>query len=80
MYNSSIFDSATDSTVNIPSMSTIVPNDTITLTSKMNTAKVVSTLTSAPPDDEDDVDWQAKDEIDHGVVMRDQTTKQGYMP
>ena len=81
MYNSSIFESATDSTVNTPSMSTAVPNDITTLTSltsKINTVKIVSTSTYAPaPDDDDDDDWQAKDETDHGVVMRDQTTKQG---
>lgn len=72
----------TDSTVYVPSTSTIVPNDTTTLTSltsKMNTAKVVSTSTSAPlpPDDDHDDDWQTKDETDDGVVMREQTTKRG---
>ena len=73
----------TDSTINVPSTCTIVPNDTTTLTSltsKMNTAKVVSTSTSAPllpDDDDDDDDWQIKDETDDGVVMREQTTKRG---
>ena len=70
----------TDSTVNVPSTSTIVPNDTTTLTSltpKMNTAKVVSTSTSAPLSPDDDDDWLTKDETDDGVVMREQTTKRG---
>ena len=76
----------TDSTINVPSTCTVVPNDITTLTSltsKMNTAKVVSTSTSAPllpdddDDDDDDDDWQIKDETDDGVVMREQTTKRG---
>lgn len=79
MYNSSIFDSATDSTVNIHSISTTVPNDTTTLTSltsKIDATKSVPIMTSAD-DDDNNVDWQSKDESDHNVVMRDKTTKQG---
>ena len=77
MYNSSIFDSATDNTIHIPSTSTTVPNDTTTLTSsKMNTAKFASTLASATAATDDDVDWHSKDE---DVVMRDKTTKQGEL-
>lgn len=77
VYNSSIFDSATDSTVNIPSTSTIVLNDTTTLTSltsKMDTPRLVPISTSATADD--DVDWH---ESDHVVVMRDKATKQGKL-
>ena len=83
MYNSSIFDAAVDSTVSIPSTSTIVPNDTTTftsLTSKLEAAKVVLAPTSTPPpNDDDDNCWQGRDESDHGVVMRGQTTKQGHI-
>ena len=76
VYSSSIFDSATDSTVNMHNISTTIPNDTTTLTSltsKIDATKSVPISTSA----NDDADWQLKDESDHDVVMRDKMTKQG---
>ena len=81
MYNSSIFDSATESTVNAASTSTTLPNDTTTLTSltssRVNTAKFSPTLMPATAAGDDDIDWHSKDENDQDVVMRDKGTKQG---
>ena len=81
MYNSSIFDSATESTVNAASTSTTLPNDTTTLTSltssRVNTTKFSPTLMPATAAGDDDIDWHSKDENDQDVVMRDKGTKQG---